>query len=160
VPQTTAESPWLKYTSGKKPLMYVDTYAQYVQCGYVYLDSAAALADHKDGAQRIRVELLPLLRLRFGDSHSNHHNLTKLQSWVLHCANPVARLGKMATFFPVGRTIYVKRANNHSAGLLAQYMMTKLKWKVFAFQTEVPQARATEAEALAVPMHSWFKTRP
>lgn len=131
-----------------------------MQCGYVYLESAAMLPHH-DGAQRKRVELLPLLRLRFLNTDgSKKHHLPRVEAWMLHCADPVARLGTMATFFPLVRTVYIKRGNKHSVGALAQYMMTKLNWKVFAFNSDVPQSRAEQAEGLAVPVHSWFKTRP
>lgn len=106
-------------------------------------------------------QLLPLLRLRYRDSYGGkHHELPKLHSWMLHCADPVVRLGTVATFFPLQRKLYVLRANKHSVGALAQYMMTKLRWKVYAFNHEVPTDHATSAEELAIPVHSWFKTRP
>lgn len=161
MPATTPQGTWLKYTEGKRPLIYVDSYSQYVQCAYLYLEAAAQIADNKDGAQRIRTELLPLLRLRhYASDGSRRHDLVRSHSWQLHCADPVVKLGTVATFFPVGRTAYLLRGNRHTAGALCQYMMTKLNWRVFAFTTEVPNERAVQAEALAVPVHSWFKPRP
>jgi len=136
--------------------MYMDTYAQYVMCGWVYMEAAAECGDHKDGAQRARATLLPLLRLRV-QAYPEHHNMSKLSTWLLHCADPVVRLGKHATFLPLSRTVYLLQRNGHTVGRLAQYMMAKLGWRVFAFRTEVPHALALQAEALAVPMNKWFK---
>ena len=143
MPQGTADGPWLTYRDGKKPLVYVADYKEYVMCAHVYLNGVD------------RSDLLPLLSLRYSkDTHASH---AKAPSWMVHRSLNIVRLGNKATFFPQVDIAYIRRGNADATGRLAQYLMHELGWEVFAFQGEVPEFRAEHAEKLAAPVHKWFK---
>jgi hypothetical protein len=143
MPASAAEGAWLTYRDGKKPLLYLNNYKEYVMCAHVYLNGVG------------RADLLPLLSLRYAkDTHASH---AKAPSWMVHKTLPVVRLGHKATFFPEADVAYIRRGNADATGKLAQYLMHRCGWQVFAFSVEVPESRAVEAEKLAVPVHTWFK---